>query len=247
MENDKIKVLLEPSDKNPFVIVYKPSSLPSAPLFENDTNNALAQASLLFPEIKSVHGKKDIEYGLVHRIDNATSGLLLLATTQKSFDHFEEIQKNNDFEKKYRAECDTFFYPKENTAGFPLLPNFLREKNTNTFTYNVQSHLRPFGKGRKIVRPVVLNESRYATKKSGTKLYQTRIVICKTESVIKADCTITAGYRHQVRCHLAWLGYPVKGDKLYNMNNNISSEMKFEAYGLQFLHPVTKEIFTFSI
>ena len=51
-------------------------------------------------------------------------------------------------------------------------------------------------------------------------------------------CKISAGYRHQVRCHLAWLGLPVIGDKLYNRNMKKSSLM-FSAVGLEFYDQIT--------
>ena len=90
---DKIKIIFEPDKNKPFLVIYKPKNLPSAPLNENDKNNALSQAIQLFPEIQNVIGKKQIEYGLLHRLDTATDGLLLICTTQECYDFLFEQQK----------------------------------------------------------------------------------------------------------------------------------------------------------
>ena len=46
--SDKITVIAENSTTSPFVIIYKPQGLPSAPLTENDKNCALYQAAQFF-------------------------------------------------------------------------------------------------------------------------------------------------------------------------------------------------------
>ncbi|UKI54519.1 MAG: hypothetical protein L6V90_07365 [Treponema succinifaciens] len=57
-----------------------------------------------------------------------------------------------------------------------------------------------------------------------------------------AKCSIKEGYRHQVRSHLAWLGFPVRGDKLYNPLCSQNEEMQFFADCLKFPHPLTGKI-----
>ena len=99
MKNDNknicsIKIISQPSNENPFVIIYKPKNIPSAPLTIDDNNNALSMALHFFPEIKNVVGKKQIEYGLIHRIDTSTDGLLLIATTQQAYDFFINLKKD---------------------------------------------------------------------------------------------------------------------------------------------------------
>ena len=46
---DKIKIIFEPDKNKPFLVIYKPKNLPSAPLNENDKDNALSQAIQIFP------------------------------------------------------------------------------------------------------------------------------------------------------------------------------------------------------
>ena len=102
---NKIEFLNTPSKENPFLVISKPSGLPTAPLSAQDTNNALYLAAQTFPEILNVNGKKEVEHGLIHRIDTVTEGLILIATTQNASENFINQQKNNNFTKFYTAIC----------------------------------------------------------------------------------------------------------------------------------------------
>ena len=50
----QIKIIQKQDALNPFVVIHKPSGLPSAPLAEGETFNAFAQAADLFPELYTV-------------------------------------------------------------------------------------------------------------------------------------------------------------------------------------------------
>ena len=241
-----MKIIHEPTETSPFLVVFKERSLPSAPLFEGD-RSVLTEAVKIFPEILTVSGKKEIERGLVHRIDTETSGLVLIATTQESYDSLVLSQKENKFEKWYRAEIENLPNCTEILSGFPNFP--AETKNSNQYGKNlsVKSLFRPYGKKGHEVRPVTNESGKFAMKKGGNIIYQTDISF---ESEKIAFCHITRGYRHQVRCHLAWCGFPVKGDLIYNPNyrqKNGETEMKFTAYRIDFPHPLSGELLSFEI
>ena len=76
-----------------------------------------------------------------------------------------------------------------------------------------------------------------ARKKAGSVLYDTSIKIMSMDrDTVQVECKIAKGFRHQVRCHLAWLGLPVIGDKLYNPIKS-DGKMKFSATGMEFPLP----------
>lgn len=240
MSGEQLKILHAPSDSSPFLVVFKPAGIPSAPLFEGD-ESVLTETIRYFPQIALVHGKKEVEHGLVHRIDTETAGLVLIATTQESFDKLIQSQKDGKFEKWYRADVDHIPECAEILGGFPPAPNIIKNQ------FVVESAFRPFGQKGREVRPVTQNAGRAALKKGGSAVYQTEISF---ESENVAICHIKSGFRHQVRCHLAWCGFPVKGDKIYNPNFREklfisehapeSHEMKFTAFKISFPHPLTQ-------
>ena len=208
----QIEIIKEPTTEKPFLVIYKPKELPSAPLSPEDKDNALAQALEAFPELAKVHGKKEIEYGLLHRLDTATDGLMVIAANQECYDFLCSEQKEGRFIKYYQAQCDVLAENAKLLGGFP--PDI---PHTTAVSY-----FRPYGEGRKEVRPVTEKSGKAALSKLGkAKLYTTEIKILKRNDQEKSaliECRIKEGYRHQVRCHLAWAGYPVKGDLLYNSN-----------------------------
>ncbi len=210
-----IEIIHKPEKTKPFLVIYKPKGLPSAPLNSDDKENALSKAIELFPELCSVHGKKEIEYGLLHRLDTATDGLMLIAANQECYDFLCQEQREGRFIKFYQAECDIIPDNAKELGGFPPLLQEIKNKR-----FSVSSYFRPYGQGRKEVRPVTEESGKAALSKLGIpKTYTTQIQIIESSSNAKratVECCITGGYRHQVRCHLAWAGLPVKGDFLYN-------------------------------
>ena len=217
---DKIKIIFEPDKNKPFLVIYKPKNLPSAPLNENDKDNALSQAIQIFPEIQNVTGKKQIEYGLLHRLDTATDGLLLICTTQECYDFLTEQQKLGKFVKYYTAKCDILPENAQKLGGFPenrLSPHFDAHK-----TYRIESFFRSFSKGNKEeVRPVTSESPLSAQKKVGTrKNYITNVTILeKKENLCLVECKISQGFHHQVKKKLKKIGLPIQNDKLYNFKS----------------------------
>ncbi len=244
-----VEVLHSPSKEEPFAIIRKESGLASAPLSESDENNAFSLASKLFPsllEVKaSTAGRKECEHGLLHRLDTATEGLLLIASSQDFFDKMIEEQKKGGFVKTYRAECD---FVKENAGklgGFPE-NDFSFEIFRNDYKegreISLQSYFRNYGEKSRLVRPVTESSGKAAVKKSSGKLYSTKIKLLSLEEPMNeksgkalVECKISEGFRHQVRCHLAWIGLPVIGDELYNSSYSEGKKLKFFATGLEFL------------
>lgn len=221
-----MKIIKEITEDKPYLIIDKPSGLPSAPLTPTDKNNAFAMAAEMFPQLLQVKGRKEIEHGLVHRIDTETSGLLVIAATQECYDNLITLQKENKIKKYYSAECNIDYENIKTLEGFPE-----PEINFNKLQkdYYLESYFRFFGQGRKAVRPVTKNSNAAALKKLGKPvLYNTSVKILEhNQNTVKVKACITNGFRHQVRCHLAWMGLPIIGDNLYNS--------KTEVYNIKFI------------
>ena len=233
-----IEIVKEPDTVKPFAIIYKPSGLASAPLTETDTENAFYKAAQLFPQMQQVHGRKAIEHGLIHRLDTATSGLMLIAANQECYDFLLHEQKENRIIKTYSAICDISDTLLE---GFPDSPFDISNLSKNNI-FEITSYFRAYGEGRKQVRPVTKDSGKIALSKIDKPvLYTTKITIRKidfNQKIAYVDCEITNGYRHQVRCHLSWCGLPVQNDSLYNpLKNKSAEEMKFCATSIKFEYP----------
>lgn len=243
-----IKIIHEIKAGEPFLVVQKPALVPSAPLSPADKNCALFQAARLFPEVMNVRGKKAVEGGLLHRIDTATSGLLLIAASQEFYDFIESAQKEGRFVKHYSAFCDAAADNAEKLGSFPKFNcSVFDGKKPFGSGSVISSYFRKFGAGGREVRPVTEESGRAALNavSAGRKIYSTKIISLEQNgNAAVLRCSISEGFRHQVRCHLAWAGFPVSGDMTYNytfrsgsaglndLNGNCG--MKFFADGLEF-------------
>ncbi len=182
-----------------FILMEKPHGLATVPLKKqadvNSPNETLLwHAAGIAPQILDVHGKNPWEGGAIHRLDTATSGIVMFAKDQTFYDYMQEIQQNDLFEKYYTAKTV------ENDA--------LRGININEKDdiITITSYFRPFGPGSKKVRPT-LDQRKAQPKQKYTTLVK------RTGNAFL--CTITKGFRHQIRAHLAWIGHPIEGDQLY--------------------------------
>jgi len=255
--SDKIKIIKEPTEELPFAVIYKPKALASAPITAEDKDNAFYQAAELFPKLLEVQGKKAIEHGLLHRLDTATDGLLLIAASQDFYDYMLCEQEEGRFIKYYKASCKLDNNNCRELGGFPIecpavsgwLPNPPAPK-ADFHPFVIESYFRAFGKGGKEVRPVTEKSGMAALKKVGKlKLYKTELVTLENcgESV-NVVCKISQGFRHQVRCHLAWAGLPIINDPIYNAKSLGTSEpLQFSATALEFINPKDGKLLKFSL
>ncbi|MGP1438888.1 MAG: pseudouridine synthase [Treponema sp.] len=207
-----------------FAVLNKKRGIPTAPLKEGDYS--LLTEFLKVSKLKErVIGKKEVEKGLLHRLDTATTGLVLIAKTQKVFDFFSRMQEQNKIEKEYTAYCDV-------TKNFPNILN-------THINFEIKSSFLPCGKHRRKVK-MIFNAQQ--------KEYTTKVIIENQEKALKNDCFkkvvtckcfLTQGYRHQVRCHLASIGFPILNDALYNTKyiekhkETIEDEIKAQSYQLE--------------
>jgi len=220
------------AEASSWLVLYKPPRMHTAPLRPCEENTLLAWAALRFPEVLKIKGRKEIEGGLVHRLDYDTQGLVLCARTDAAIKALLNQQEAGEVIKEYEAAsaCLSTDMP----PGFPPLPagrvtpNCVRNhvtdctptRDTRFHSGNplavIESAFRPFGKGRKAIRPLTA-ESCYGTKTFCKKdLYRTKILSC---AEMGEKCffrlRICKGFRHQIRCHLAWIGRPILNDSLY--------------------------------
>ena len=199
-----------------FSIVYKPPKIHCAPLGQKSGDTLLDWYLALFPKVSALSGRKNGEGGLVHRLDFETQGLVLFAKNQPALDFFLALQDKGNFIKEYSALSEKI---PVSAPGFPPLPDLPARP-----PFTVESFFRPFGPGRKQVRPVITETRGGQTAKDKGGSYRTCIlgiseivstVSVQQKNIFFINVKISRGFRHQIRCHLAWLGFPILNDPLY--------------------------------
>ena len=152
-------------------------------------------------------GKSRWEPGMVHRLDRQTSGLVVIAKTPEAFDHLQRQFRQRQVEKIYLALVwgET---RAEDVIDFPLAHAQRDKKRMRAMTSG------PHEKGPKIWQAI----TRYRR-------------LCATGNLSLLEVEMATGVTHQIRIHLATIGHPIVGDRLYG-------DPRAETFGLQrhFLH-----------
>jgi 23S rRNA pseudouridine1911/1915/1917 synthase len=180
----------------------------TAPLHAGEEGTLLDWCARIYPEVLTVHGRKAMEGGLLHRLDYETAGLVLIARTQPAYDFLAAEQEAERFEKEYTAVTQpaiqgapavwqTEVYP------VPIIPGG---------SGIIESRFRHYGPGRKLVKPLPCGNGRFQAERH----YVTRILDRKEHGgLVVFRVRLTQGFRHQIRAHLAWAGYPINNDTRY--------------------------------
>jgi len=223
-----------------FAVVFKPPRMHCAPLRGNNAEpdgkyTLLDWYTAIFPPVLDLTGRKEGEGGLLHRLDYETQGLVLFAKNQMALDNLLNQQNEGYFVKEYSAVC----YKNESCSMFQELL---------TVPFPIESYFRPFGPGRKQVRPVTdedCNKKKrtFEVAKDRGAYYRTAVTGYRElncgldpEKRYLFTARIERGFRHQIRCHLAWIGYPVLNDPLYGTGVT-DGFLALRAIGLFFKNP----------
>lgn len=166
--------------------------------------------------IKEKYNKPgEVFLGVTHRLDRPTSGVVLFARTSKALTRLNEMFKSHEqIRKTYWAIVQGA--PKQPEAR---LENWL----TRNETLNKSFIVKP---GAKEAKQAILS-------------YKTLV---RGENYTLLEINLETGRHHQIRCQLAAIGCPVKGDLKYGAKrSNPDGGICLHARKIEFIHPVKKE------
>ncbi|MDR2517417.1 MAG: RNA pseudouridine synthase [Spirochaetaceae bacterium] len=200
-----------------FAVVWKPPRMHCAPLQGGSGGTLLEWYAARFSAVLDLAGRKAGEGGLLHRLDYETRGLVLFAKNQRALEFLLATQSEGGFVKEYAACCVKAPHLLPGFPPPPAVPDFAAADfpPTESAPLLIKSFFRPFGPARKQVRPVTGESSQNRTiARDRGGYYQTEI--CGASGPpFRFTLRIRRGFRHQIRCHLSWLGYPIVNDPLY--------------------------------
>lgn len=164
------------------------------------------------------HKPGNVFLGVVHRLDRPVAGLVVFARTSKALSRLNDMFRNGEVHKTYWAI--TKEEPKESES---LLENWLvrNEKQNKSYAYD---HEVPNSKLAKL----------------------TYKVIGKSENYTLLEVHLITGRHHQIRCQLAHIGCPIRGDLKYGAKrSNPDGSISLLAHHIEFVHPVSKQTLSF--
>lgn len=213
------KIIYEDKD---VIVVDKPAGIVVFPEGQT-TENTLVEALVeKYPELKSV-GEAP-RYGIVHRLDKDTSGVLLVAKSTEALLFLQKQFKNREVEKKYICLVEGTI--EDDSGEIKTLIGRAKGDPRKQRAYSL-SDPNPKGKREAITEYKVIG--RYTSPTSPRLRGATSSELNKYTLL---EVEIKTGRRHQIRCHFSYLHHPIAGDKLYGFKNSPIPE------GLtrQFLH-----------
>lgn len=199
------------------VLVDKPARLPSHPL-RPDERETLAGALLArYPEMATI-GYALREPGLLHRLDNDTSGLVLAARSAQAFDALRALLVGGAIDKRYLALV----------AG-PAIPPGI-----------IDAPIAQHPSDPRRVHPCVdpLDRRRSKARPAKTEIVRVSRV---GERFALLEVRASVAVRHQIRAHLAAYGHPLVGDWLYGGPSLEGLDRHFlHASRIAFDHPIER-------
>lgn len=165
--------------------------------------------------IKETYAKPgDVFLGVVHRLDRPVSGLVMFARTSKALARLNKLFADGEIHKIYWAITKNYPKEKEGTLSNWLVRN---EKQNKSYVY----------------------DNEVPNSKRAVLDYK---LIGKSDSYYLLEVELKTGRHHQIRCQLANIGCPIKGDLKYGAKrSNPDGSISLQAHSMHFIHPVSKK------
>lgn len=190
--NSEVDCSILQRDAN-YIFFHKGSGVHSVAQNFEETNTAANWLLSVDENLRSV--SKPLESGLLHRLDRETSGVMVAARNKMAFENLKKLFKENLVTKEY--EC------------------LISQPGLQPGKYEAYAYGR--SKSSKKVTVVKTMPRAYAAKKIVTEvleIYGATLGSTPTNTQL-VRLKIITGFRHQIRAHLAFLGFPLIGDELY--------------------------------
>ena len=190
------------------IVINKPSGLVVHPGSGN-YNNTLVNGLMHYTKnLSDLNGQARV--GIVHRIDKDTSGLMLVAKTNKAHEVLTEDFKNHAVKRTYIA----------------LLKGEL--------PYDKATIDAPIKRDNK-------NFNKMGVFKDGKKAITHLKVIKRYHGYTLVSLNLETGRTHQIRVHMAYIGYPIYNDPVYNKDTATDFGQFLHSAEISFVHPITKK------
>jgi len=210
-----------PSTKDSLKILFEDNHLiivnkQSGDIIQGDKTGDTPLSEIVKEYIKEKYNKPgNVFLGVVHRLDRPTTGVVVFAKTSKALERFNKMLRDKTVNKTYWAVVKN-----KPTKEIDTLTGYLKKNPKNNKSTSYSSEIEG--------------------SKKATLHYKT---LKSLDNYHLLEVDLETGRHHQIRCQLAAIGSPIKGDLKYGFNrSNKDASIHLHARKIEFTHPVTKEI-----
>ena len=192
-QNDKKEIVREPkiiAKTADYLVIEKPTGMLTHPTMANEKNALSSWLTKKYPSIKKVGDDPELRPGIVHRLDKEASGLLVVARTQKMFNHLKEQFKNRTVEKEYLALVHGVVQRDWEELTFPIARSETADRMA----------ARPLSDG--VTEGAKEAKTEFFVEKRFVNFTLLRVIL-------------HTGRMHQIRVHMLAYNHPLAGDPLY--------------------------------
>ena len=188
----------------------------SSEIVQGDKTGDTPLSEMVKQYLKEKYNKPgNVFIGVTHRLDRPVSGLVVFAKTSKALPRLNEMFRNGEVKKTYWAIVKEC--PKE-TEGELVHYLVRNEKQNKSYAYDKEV-------------------------KNSKKAVLHYKLIGHSQNCYLLEVDLKTGRHHQIRCQLAKMGCPIKGDLKYGSpRSNPDGSICLHARTVQFVHPVSKEM-----
>ena len=203
-------------EDNHIIIVYKESG----EIVQGDKTGDTPLSETVKEYIKEKYQKPGAVFlGVVHRLDRPVFGLVVFARTSKALTRLNNMFRDGEVHKTYWAIVDPPPTPPQGRGEWTEVTHWLtrNEQQNKSYAYD---HEVPRSKKAVLRYRLIGHSDRYSL----------------------VEVQLLTGRHHQIRCQLAALGCPIKGDLKYcARRSNPDGSISLLSHRVEFVHPVSKE------
>lgn len=187
----------------------------SGEIVQGDKTGDRPLSDIVKDYIKEKYAKPGAVFlGVVHRLDRPVSGLVVFARTSKALSRLNKMFAEGEVHKTYWAIVKNAPRTSERTLEHWLVRN---EKQNKSYAYDSE---KPNAKKAILKYRVLSHSDHYSL----------------------LEVQLMTGRHHQIRCQLATIGCPIKGDLKYGApRSNPDGSISLLSRRMEFVHPVSKE------
>ncbi|MCH5311684.1 MAG: RluA family pseudouridine synthase [Prevotella sp.] len=187
----------------------------SGEIVQGDKTGDTPLSDIVKAYIKEKHNKPgNVFLGVVHRLDRPVAGLVVFAKTSKALSRLCDMFRTSDIHKTYWAITKDAPPHPEGRLEQWIVRN---EKQNKSYVYNREA----------------------PNSKKAILDYK---VIGHSDNYTLIEVHLLTGRHHQIRCQLAAMGCPIKGDLKYGAKrSNPDGSISLMSRHIEFVHPVSKE------
>lgn len=225
--------VIEINDKLDYTISVEPEDIPLNIVYEDDDLIIINKESgmvvhpapghysgTLVNALLFKYGKlagEEFRPGIVHRLDKDTSGLMLVAKNEETLEKLSDMISKKEVERKYLAIVDGVIKHETGTVDAPIGRDLNNRQKMAVTDVNGRDAITHFK------------------------------VLERFNNNTLIECKLETGRTHQIRVHMAYIGYPINNDPLYGKGKSNEFGQMLHSYYIKFNHPRTDKVIEYEV